>query len=391
MKKFGLNKWVAALTVAALGATVAEATPAFARQTQMDCMSCHFQSIPKLNSFGRDFKLSGFTMSNVSEVKSEVGGGVNLPSNLNFAFITKARLHKTDLGTTNTPLKTEIFDEAALLFGGKVSENIGTSMEFGAGLLGGKFIYSQQALGGRVGAVYFMTDALGAFSGLEAYSSGLYRPVRQFENRKLANIFQKTGVGDGEATGGQIFISTGGLLATVGAYMPALGASISSGYTGFKTLARVAYETTVAGHEFSVGGYYLGGDVTTTPYAASADVAKDRTSYGLDMQTQGHVNNMHLMITGGLVLANTYSADTKSDGGFHIDAQINPIEVVGVKAAMMQFNDNKDSTKNTTNLTGGVEYNMAQNVRLMLEYTYTMGATSATSGSDILFMSMIAF
>ncbi len=42
----------------------ANAMPSFARQTGAACSQCHTQSFgPNLTPFGRDFKLSGYTMS----------------------------------------------------------------------------------------------------------------------------------------------------------------------------------------------------------------------------------------------------------------------------------------------------------------------------------------
>ena len=390
MKKVS-QKIVAALAVMAVSATVAEATPAFARQMGSDCMVCHYQNIPKLNKFGRDFKLSGFTMTGTPTIDGKANGGTSLTTVLNMGFVTKARLHKKD----SVNMLTEIFDESAILFGGKVNENIGTSMEFGAGLLGGKFVFSQEALGGRIGLTYFTTDALGAFSGLEAYSTGLYRPIRQFENRKKANIFQALSIGAGEATGGQVYYSGNGILATVGAYMPTFGASAESGFTGYKMLARAAYEMDLAGHEVSLGGYYLGGDMSavnynTTNKAVIDTNAASRTSYGLDMQTQGNVADMPLMVTAGWVISDIYGTNGANDeGGFSVAAQVNPIEVLGVKGAVMAHNDNKTTANSTMNYTVGTDYNVGANVRLCLEYTYTQKAT--TGEHDILFMSMIAF
>jgi hypothetical protein len=55
---------LAALLVAALafGPTPARALPSFARQLNMQCISCH-TSFPMLNQFGRTFKLTGYTES----------------------------------------------------------------------------------------------------------------------------------------------------------------------------------------------------------------------------------------------------------------------------------------------------------------------------------------
>ncbi|PIP01727.1 MAG: hypothetical protein COW18_09690 [Zetaproteobacteria bacterium CG12_big_fil_rev_8_21_14_0_65_54_13] len=38
----------------------AQATPAFSRQINADCRTCHFQSMQSLNKFGREFKLNSF-------------------------------------------------------------------------------------------------------------------------------------------------------------------------------------------------------------------------------------------------------------------------------------------------------------------------------------------
>ena len=389
------KKALATVGLLAISATVAEATPAFARQMNADCMTCHYQNIPKLNSFGREFKLSGFTMTGgTAEITSEQGAGTALPANMNFGFVTKARLLKHD----NADMLTEIFDESAFIFGGKVAEGVGTSMEFGAGLLGGKFTFTKNTDIGRIGLTYFMTDALGAFSGTEVYSTGLYRPVRQFENRKGANIFQKLGIGAGQATGFQAYYNGNGLTATVGQYAPAFAASAETG-TDYKTLVRASYEMSLSGYTVAFGGYSISGDVTQSPYAIThagdSDVlnlnAIDQESTGLDLQVEGSVADMPLMLTAGYVLSNTHN--TTDMTGFSAAAQINPMDVLGVKAAVMTTSDNTSAKKGQTSLSIGTDYMYAQNVRLCLEATSTSyeDSTSTNSELDLLFMSMIAF
>ncbi|MBE0498230.1 MAG: hypothetical protein IBX43_03205 [Campylobacterales bacterium] len=129
-------------------ATAAEATPAFARQMNTDCMSCHFQNMPKLNSFGREFKISGYTMTATKDLKSEASGGLSLPVNLNMGFVTKARVLSNDYTVEpdgkKGSVKTEIFDEAAFIFGGKIGDNVGISGEFADGLLGGKIAFTAE-------------------------------------------------------------------------------------------------------------------------------------------------------------------------------------------------------------------------------------------------------
>lgn len=392
--KLSYKNLVVGIGTMLIAATAAEATPAFAKQTDMSCMACHYQNIPKLNSFGREFKLSAYTMVGTKEIKAEQTGGLALPSTLNFGFVTKARVLKEG----DTDLKTEIFDEAAFIFGGKIADGVGTSMEFGEGLIGGKIAFTKETSAGRVGLTYFMTDALGAFSGTEVYSTGLYRPVRQFENRKKANIFQKLGMGAGAATGIQAYYSGYGLVATVGQYAPAMANSAVTDFT-FKTLARASYNMNIAGFDMALGGYYLGGDVTElvamnagNDKVHEVDVdALDRESTGLDLQIEGDVAGMPLMLTAGYVLTNTYSNDTADMTGFSAGVQVNPLDVLGLKAGMLMTSDNTSGEGGETSMIVGTDYMYAQNVRLCLEVSNTSFEDGTDSEVDILFMSMIAF
>jgi len=46
------------------------ATPSFSRQINADCRTCHFQSMPALNKFGREFKRNAFSLS--KEMREEL-------------------------------------------------------------------------------------------------------------------------------------------------------------------------------------------------------------------------------------------------------------------------------------------------------------------------------
>lgn len=405
MKKI-YNKVIATVGLVAICTTAAEATPAFARQMNADCMTCHYQNIPKLNSFGREFKLSGFTMTGgVKEIISNANGGVAIPSTLNMGFVIKARSHDTvnGSGTSGDDAKrTEIYDESAFVFGGKIGESTGVSLEFGAGLLGGKIITSEVTDAGRFGLAIHMTDALGVFAGLETYSTGLYRPVRQFENRKGANIFQKLGIGDGEAQGVQAYYSGHGLFVTVGQYIPVFSPSTDTEQAGHKTFARLAYELDVSGLNIALGGYYIGGDVKkndafnqSKTEGVDAD-ALDRESTGLDIQIQGDVAKMPLMLTGGYVLSNEYTGGLdgasplvgtdRDRTGFSTAVQVNPIDTLGLKVAYLSYTDNKVSDNDLSTISIGTDYNAAQNLRLVLEYSMTDYAAANTTAQDDLYL-----
>ena len=389
--------------------TAVEATPAFARQVNADCKICHYQNIPKLNSFGREFKLSGFTMTGgIAEISSNKGMDVALPSILNFGFITKARLYRT----ADLEMKTEIFDESAFVFGGKIADGVGTSMEFDGDMIGGKILFTKQTDIGRVGLTYFNTAGLGAFSATEVYSTGLYRPIRQFENRNKANIFQKLGIGDGAATGFMAYYNGNGLTASIGQYAPIYGTSAITDSI-MKNIARTSYSVNSGNINVSVGAYYIGGDVSEL-VAMNSDEngqlsdkingvdlsALDRESTGIDFQLESDIEDISMMITGGVVLSNKYSTDSNiskaaDNSGFSIAAQLNPTAEIGVKVALLNYSDKIDSNNNLKAVTLGSDLMFAQNIRFAIEVTETALATQNSNGDkyelDILLMSMIAF
>ncbi len=60
----------------ALGAEQALAIPSYARQTTLSCNSCHI-TFPRLNPFGRLFKLNGYTLTGIKSIESS---GQNNPA-----------------------------------------------------------------------------------------------------------------------------------------------------------------------------------------------------------------------------------------------------------------------------------------------------------------------
>src|SRR6202048_145435 len=58
----------AALLVLCLYSSAAQAVPSFARQTGMACSACH-TIFPELTPFGREFKLNGYVIDNLKQVK----------------------------------------------------------------------------------------------------------------------------------------------------------------------------------------------------------------------------------------------------------------------------------------------------------------------------------
>ncbi len=52
------------------GTQKTKAVPSFARQTGLDCSNCHI-AFPQLNPFGRQFKLSGYTLTTAETIESK--------------------------------------------------------------------------------------------------------------------------------------------------------------------------------------------------------------------------------------------------------------------------------------------------------------------------------
>ena len=117
----------------------ASALPSFTRQTGAACSQCHTQSFgPNLTPFGRDFKLSGYTMGNnnkdskIPAVSGMVQGsfthiqqdkdpsGSN-PGNKN----NDATATNNDDDPSNNKNNTTTFDQASLFYAGRVYEKVG--------------------------------------------------------------------------------------------------------------------------------------------------------------------------------------------------------------------------------------------------------------------------
>ena len=216
--------------------------------------------------------------------------------------------------------------------------------------------------------------------------------------------------GAGAAQGAQVYYSGHGFFATVGQYVPVYGASTDTEKGGYKTFARLTYEHDIAGFNVAVGGYYIDGDVRDNN--ATEGVGKvlgvegdafDRESAGLDLQIQGDVADMSLMVTAGWVLKNDYTEDgvigaaqDKDTTGFSVAAQLNPTDTWGVKLAYLSYNDDSVGVVGDINdediINVGLEYNVDQNLRLCLEYSDTSYEDPTLANQkDFLFMTQLAF
>ncbi len=179
-----------------------QAVPAYARQTGAECSACHFQKYPALNDFGRSFKANGYTLMG-TQGKVE-GERLSLPDTLNAGLFFKIRyqesngIENTDERTTNSG-ELQFPDEAVLILGGRVAENIGFMFEGqmadpSASFMAGFKLPMTFDVGGlKASAISYTTESLGSAYGFELLSTGAVRNIRVNEHRQDTSAAQYLG------------------------------------------------------------------------------------------------------------------------------------------------------------------------------------------------------
>lgn len=429
------------IAVAILPLSILEANPGFSRQMDMGCMACHNQTMSQLNPFGRKFAASGFTMTSGNQ--SMIDGDtikLGLPSALNAGVLLKARYLKTNPEFTDDPTRDdvgsdrgslEVYKVSKLFFGGKIAENVGGIGNFSYDSFGAKIAFAYELGSGYAGVSGFMDNTFGPFSGMEYYNTGLYAPLKLFENRKGTNAAQATELGHGPATGIQAYYGGDELYLMAGAYIPA-----TSQHEGLDTgtsaigVGRIAYAPTIGEWMVMVGAYGLNGTASmsnqaldnTKPQPSSAYLLDiERKAYGIDMQVEGEIAGMSTVIAFNAVLHNEtklYRHDTgiyveNFDGlftngidykagdntAFSAEIQFNPWEPFGIKLAYLTYDDkfnyatnSKDDKWDRDDYSLGLDYSFRQNVRFAIEYTYSNPSRSdRPTSNDIFAYAMVGF
>ena len=424
MKSF-TKKNIFLLLIAILPFSVLHANPGFSRQMDMNCMVCHNQTMSQLNTFGRKFAASGFTMTSGNQ--SMIDGDtikLGLPSALNAGVLLKARYQqsnpeddgKLDVGADRGDL--EMYKVSKLFFGGKIAEHVGGLGAFSYDSFGAKVALTDEFGSGYAGVSGFMSDRFGPFSGGEYFNTGLYPPLKLFENRKGTNAAQATDIGHGPATGIQAYYGGDVLYISAGVYVPATSqhTSLDIGGSGIG-VGRIAVAPTFGELTVMVGAYGLSGTATLSDDALNNDIPTadgtppselldiTREAFGLDMQVEGKIGGISTVLVLNAVLQNRtrlYNASTGQDfddfeglftdgkdykagdnSAFSAELQVNPWAPFGVKLAYLDYDDKYDyknsgsSAEKLTNkqdrreYTLGLDYSFRQNVRFAFEYTYS--------------------
>ncbi len=132
-KTFMFSYRILVLFLLIMGVSRAEAIPSFARQTGMSCTACH-TSFPELTSFGRSFKLNGYTMTTVPTIQAKEDSGkvvkLDLLSSLPVSAMVQSsftHISKDVEGTQNNSVTLP--QQLSVFFAGQVTPHIGTFIQ----------------------------------------------------------------------------------------------------------------------------------------------------------------------------------------------------------------------------------------------------------------------
>lgn len=380
---------VVAVSAVAVAPTTSEAVPAFARQTGAACLSCHFQAIPRLTAFGRNFRMGAFRdMGEQALLEDE---HLSLPAVFNASFLMKARFSTGDTkvnGVTTAKggligagaglgeaVQVQFPDESALLFGGRLGEHAGLFNEWdviNGSMLGAKMAYVFDTDSGIIALAIGTTDALGASSIFNDPSNALSRNTRGVQTR--ANALRSTvhhtgatGVGVYGHLNDMLYFAVGGLLGqnAGGTQVGNSGVDVT-----LSPYVRAAFTGEIAGFDAVIGGWYA--DTAVANYKRAVAPAKNpRKEYGLDLQFQGDLGDLSVGFYAPIVLSakTTVAAVTTKVTGFFPMVQI----ASGSMGARLGYDYSKTTVTGAaaatkyTNLVVGAWYDVAQNLTLDLE------------------------
>lgn len=371
----------------------ASAVPAYARQTNMPCSSCHFQSFPALNEMGRSFKAGGYTM--LGSQKSI--NGLSLPETLNAGVVTKIRYQqsngaKVDGTNTTNDGQLQFPDELLLMVGGRVSENIGAQLELNLTSSGSEpvienfkmpFIYDVSGV--RAGVIPFTTATQGVAYGFELLNTGAVRGARIMEARNSFSAQQYIGTATA-AEGAAVVASNSIFFANVSKWSPRSVGAANSGSPS-ATYLRLAFTPKMGNWDTAVGVQSWSGSATLPTL-----VHNDTKAYAVDAQAQGELAAMPL----GIYL--TYASASATEVGgtpnlFNSAANAKTaatiagqLGVVPGKATLLMAYRKGDSGAAANNgdnsLMIGGTFLMEQNVQLQFDYEMFSGSKYETAPAN---------
>jgi len=415
---------VVAFSAVAMAPTSALANSAFARQTGQACSACHFQSIPRLNDFGRKFRINAFRDTGTQGLIEDEG--LSLPASFNAGLnmmlaISNGKYEYNGVeefgggiffledippapavGRIHSNTAVAWPTDAELVVGGRYGDNFGGVTTIG--LIQGHTGLEHY----KLAFVYDTEMGPVAIAGGSTTSRGvpylLNDPSNVFGNNLAGWGWQSVALGvDSTWNGTNAGVNSGGATA-LGLYTHlngmaylALGgvipAAINNGMAvNFKLspYVRAAFTGAVAGFDVVAGGWYYAnklGDYNSALLGVSNQTA---TQYGVDLQVQGAVNGVSIgfylpwQIKGEDWTQATATTDNDVTGLYpmltvasgHFGARL------GYDYATIEFKGTATPKEKVKTWVVGAWYDVAQNVVVNLEYDNSKWDDGALGNTD---------
>ncbi|MDQ6995116.1 MAG: hypothetical protein Q9M18_05925, partial [Mariprofundaceae bacterium] len=357
-----------------------EAVAAFARQTGAACLSCHFQSFPTLNAFGRSFKKGSFT--DVGDQALIEDDELSLPASLNITVVVRPTISSsTSAGVTTHAIQ---YADQVMLIGGRIGEHTGAFLELGGGLFGNaQFLNSFDVGDLKVGVNYFSTG-FGEDAGLQLMSVWGQHGGLLGGKGISANAFVRGAVGATTGISTWVANDMGALTLGVVGPQPAAGADQPVGTFKLAPTLRAQSFFDVAGMELGLGAIIVEGQIgKTTPLGVSNKMSR----LGIDVQLQGEMGDMPIGFYADYSSAkgstatsvNLYNPNAGTMSGFSARATVKPVNnIVGILGFGSYKTGAVGATTDST-VMFGAEYEMYQNGVIALTYTSAKAAAVTTN------------
>jgi hypothetical protein len=329
---------------------------AFARQTGLDCTSCHSAAgFPALSSFGAAFKAGGYVQGNEEKMVGD-GEGLSIPEALNFGIVFKGRDKISVDGDGNYTNALQIPDEAALFAAGRIAKNVGFVIELGDAWYNSfKLVWVNDIGPVKLGIVPWVTDAFGSGWVFETLSTGNVRNIRVGENRSLVSAASATGWGGaGDASGLGLYVWHPMGFVAYSAFTPGRDVDIQDGMGHY---VRAAATPSLDFGDIGVGVSYKGGSTS------GEDGDLTYNWLGADAQ---------LMLADiPLTAIVTYAMGLDSGADSAVTVNIDYAILENMLNANVSFRAGlSDGISNAVG--GSIRYNIATNVRLSLDLEYDL-------------------
>ena len=375
------------------------AMPAFARQMGVSCNTCHSQNgYPALNSFGRNFKASGYTMMGTQGTitDSDKENFLSLTETLNASFVVKVRVKDSDATTR----KLEFPDEAAIVIGGRVAEHVGTFIEIGYdsdnnsfGLANFKLPFTYSVNNYTLGAVPYRTDGFGPAASFEVLNTGAVRNARVLEERKVISAQQYIGTAT-EAEGLGLYLYNELFTVVYSAWMPINGTVKDFSPAHY---ARAVVTPTIGAWDIGFGGQIWWGTAKHDDDSnTSSPLLEEKTdAYAFDFQAMGSIIDVPVSFFATYAVAeydvdSIYASEANDKSAATFLTEVAVLPAVLMLSAGYRDADNGEATDSSDNAAiAAVKYYFMQNVQFQFDYTNNLDQPD--NRNQYLFMLYAAF